>query len=115
MKTRKLRILSALLALAMLFALMPTAAFADDSNNKCGENLTWELSEDGTLTISGSGKMADYDDPNSQPWAGQRDNIKHLVVTDGVTTIGINAFRYCINLESVDLSGASRNEVIWYF
>ena len=107
MKTRKLRLLSALLALAMLFALMPTAAFADDSNNKCGENLTWELSEDGTLTISGSGKMADYDDPNSQPWAGQRDNIKHLVVTDGVTTIGINAFRYCINLESVDLSGAS--------
>ena len=107
MKTRKLRLLSALLALAMLFALMPTAAFADDGNNKCGENLTWELSEDGTLTISGSGKMADYDDPNSQPWAGQRDNIKHLVVTDGVTSIGINAFRYCINLGSVDLSGAS--------
>ena len=32
MKTKKLRILSALLALAMLFALMPTAAFAEGSD-----------------------------------------------------------------------------------
>ena len=106
MKTRKLRLLSALLALAMLFALMPTAAFAEDGNNKCGENLTWKL-ENGTLTISGSGAMADYDNADKQPWAGQRSNIKHLVVENGVTSIGNNAFRYCINLGSVDLSGAS--------
>ena len=106
MKTRKLRLLSALLALAMLFALMPTAAFAAE-NNKCGENLTWKLSEDGTLTISGSGKMADYEKVSRQPWADQRSNIKHLVVTDGVTSIGNNAFSYCTNLGSVDLSGAS--------
>ncbi len=109
MKTRKIRLLSALLALAMLLALLPTAAFAEDNHN-CGatsaDNVTWKL-ENNTLTISGSGKMADYANADKQPWAGQRDNIKHLVVTDGVTTIGINAFRYCINLESVDLSGAS--------
>ena len=107
MKTRKLRILSALLALAMLFALMPTAAFAEEGNNKCGENLTWTLDSDGTLTISGSGAMADYDNADKQPWAGQRSNIKHLVVENGVTSIGNYAFRYCINLGSVDLSGAS--------
>ena len=106
MKTRKLRLLSALLAVAMMLALLPTAAFADDSNNKCGENLTWELSEDGTLTISGSGKMADYDSYYNQPWAGQRDNIKHLVVENGVTSIGNNAFRYCTNLIDADMSKA---------
>ena len=106
MKTRKLRILSALLALAMLFALMPTAAFAaDDDNNKCGENLTWEL-ENGTLTISGTGEMADYD-KNPQPWADQRGNIKYLVVENGVTTIGNNAFSDCTNLKNIDLSKAS--------
>ena len=106
MKTRKLRLVSAILAVAMMLALLPTAAFAEDGNNKCGDNLTWKLEND-TLTISGSGKMADYDNPNKQPWVDQRDNIKHLVVENGVTTIGINAFRYCINLGSVDLSGAS--------
>ncbi len=28
--------------------------------NKCGENITWALSDDGILTLSGSGKMYDY-------------------------------------------------------
>lgn len=60
MKTKKLRFVSALLTLAMLFALLPTAAFAEDPTNKCGENLTWTLDSDGTLTISGTGEMADY-------------------------------------------------------
>ena len=110
MKTRKLRLLSALLALAMLFALMPTAAFAAE-DNKCGDNLTWTLDSEGTLTISGTGEMADYD-KNPQPWAGQRDNIKKLVVENGVTTIGNNAFSDCTALKDVDLSGASSLETI---
>ena len=103
MKTKKLRILSALLALAMLFVLMPTAAFADDSNNKCGENLTWELSEDGTLTISGSGAMADYDNSYFQPWNNQRNSINRVVIGDKVTSIGKNAFANCPGLEAVEL------------
>ena len=116
MKTRKLRLLSALLALAMLFALMPTAAFADDSTENniitydCGKNgdkVTATLDTDtGVMTISGSGKMADYDSYYNQPWAGQRDNIKHLVVENGVTSIGNNAFRYCTNLIDADMSKA---------
>ena len=114
MKTRKLRLLSALLALAMLFALMPTAAFAADGEpatsgdcGKDGSTVKWELdTTTGTLTISGSGKMADYDSYYNQPWAGQRDNIKHLVVENGVTSIGNNAFRYCTNLIDADMSKA---------
>ena len=109
MKTRKLRLVSALLAVAMMLALLPTAAFAEDNHN-CGatsaDNVTWKL-ENNTLTISGSGKMADYANADKQPWAGQRDNIKHLVVENGVTTIGNNAFCDCTKLESVDLSNAS--------
>ena len=112
MKTKKLRILSALLALAMLLALLPTAAFADDSVvaggtfGANGDNLEWTLDNNGTLTISGSGAMADYDSYYNQPWAGQRDNIKHLVVENGVTSIGNNAFRYCTNLIDADMSKA---------
>ena len=112
MKTRKLRLVSALLALAMMLALLPTAAFAEDNHN-CGatsaDNVTWKL-ENGTLTISGTGKMADYgEDPETHtiynpPWVGQKGNIKKLVVEGGVTSIGDNAFSGCANLESVDLS-----------
>ena len=101
MKTRKLRLLSALLAVAMMLALLPTAAFAAE-DNKCGENLTWELSEDGTLTISGTGKMADYS-KNVRPWANYTDKITKLVVQKGVTSIGDDAFLKCCMLGSVEL------------
>ena len=114
MKTRKLRLVSALLAVAMMLALLPTAAFAADGElpthgpcGKDGSDVKWELdTTTGTLTISGTGEMADYD-KNPQPWAGQRDNIKKLVVENGVTTIGNNAFSDCTNLKNIDLSKAS--------
>ena len=43
---------------------------ADDST--CGENLTWSVSG-GTLTISGTGAMADYTLSNKAPWYEYRD------------------------------------------
>ena len=100
MKTKKLRLVSALLALAMLLALLPTAAFAED--NKCGDNLTWKL-ENGTLTISGEGAMYNYGRQSSQsaPWRGK--NIINVVIGDGVTTIGKYAFLGCGNLKTVSL------------
>lgn len=118
MKTRKLRLLSALLALAMLFALMPTAAFAEGSDpptsGHCGakgneENVTWSLDSDGTLTISGTGKMADYGKANNSsvykipPWDDHRDKITKLVVQAGVTSIGDDAFIKYGKLKSVEL------------
>ena len=115
MKTRKLRLVSALLAVAMMLALLPTAAFAADgeppTSGTCGakgneNNVHWTLDSDGTLTISGSGAMAGYASASGQPWTGQRDNIKNLVVEDGVTSIGDNAFRDYTALKNVDLSKA---------
>ena len=122
MKTRKLRLVSALLALAMLFALMPTAAFAADSteNNiityNCGENGNNNVvatldTVTGVMTISGTGKMADYD-KNAPPWENYKGDIKHLVVKNGVTSIGDGAFRDCDALIDADMSKASSLEVI---
>ena len=112
MKTRKLRLVSALLAVAMMLALLPTAAFAADGElptsgtcGKDGSDVKWELdTTTGTLTISGTGAMKDYNifNPN-QPWLSQRDSIKHLVVENGVTSIGKNAFANCLSLETVEL------------
>ena len=32
------------------------------TSGKCGKNLTWKLDSKGTLTISGSGKMKNYEE-----------------------------------------------------
>ena len=115
MKTRKIRLLSALLALAMLLALLPTAAFAAEDNN-CGatsaDKVTWKLDSDGTLTISGTGAMADYVVGKDQPWYGQKDKIKKFVVENGVTTIGNVAFSGHTELTEVDMSNATSLEKI---
>ena len=63
----------------------------------CGENLTWVLDEEGTLTISGEGAMDDYG-YNSAPWNEYRTSIKSLILSDGLTTIGNSAFYNCYSL-----------------
>lgn len=60
-----------------------------------GTNLTWTLQSDGVLTLSGEGTMDD-----GSPWRTQRDKIKHIVIEDGVTSIGASAFYNCTNAES---------------
>ena len=113
MKTRKLRLLSALLALAMLLALLPTAAFADTGygtvfpNGNCGaegdgSNVTWKL-ENGTLTISGTGAMAEYENYNARPWVAYKNDIQKVVIGGEVTTIGKHAFEDCSQLSTVEL------------
>ena len=110
MKTKKLRILSALLALAMLLALLPTAAFAEGSapptSGTCGaegSNLTWTLDSDGTLTISGTGAMKEYEDYTKRPWVAHKNEIKKVVIEEEVTTIGKHAFEDCSQLSTVEL------------
>ena len=108
MKTRKIRLLSALLAVAMLFALMPTAAFAatEVASGTCGaegSNLTWTLDSDGTLTISGTGAMKEYEDYTQRPWVAHKNEIKKVVIGEEVTTIGKHAFEDCSQLSTVEL------------
>ena len=69
----------------------------------CGENLTWTLDGEGTLTISGTGAMGNYDYDNKAPWYSQGDSILSVVVENGVTTIGENAFEYCTNLSRAEI------------
>ena len=66
----------------------------DLSNYMCGENVSWDLA-DGVLTISGSGPMFDYEIVENTPWYDQRATIQSIVIEEGVTTIGNNAFKTC--------------------
>ena len=67
-------------------------------SGSCGENITWELDNEGTLTISGSGDMK-FDFGVSS--FSLNVNVKKAVISDGITRIGENAFAHCTSLESV--------------
>ena len=67
-------------------------------------NLTWKLYEDGTLTISGTGAMKDYDYYNNpSPASQKKDSVKKVVIEDGVTSIGDSAFSYCSSLTNITI------------
>jgi len=96
----KKRIFVNLLAVVLLLLTMAPAAFALEdkhiADGECGENLKWSL--DGyTLTISGSGEMMD-----GCPWIEHMDRIEHVVLKDGVTTVGKEAFYKFDRLETID-------------
>ena len=69
-------------------------------------NLTWKLYEDGTLNISGTGAMKDYNaDDNPSP-AYNNSKVKKIVIEKGVTSVGDYAFRSCNNLTSIMISNS---------
>ncbi len=97
----KKKLLSVILVLSMLCAFMPVVSSAATSGN-CGENLTWTLDDEGTLTISGEGDMRDYSSYEA-PWYTINPRIKKVVIEQGVTSIGFDAFYYCGSLTSVTI------------
>ena len=77
-----------------LFVVFPHAVSAETSG-VCGDNLTWTLDDEGTLTISGTGEMYDFTayyigSSSNAPWHDRL--VKKVVISDGVASIGINAF-----------------------
>ncbi|MDR2913001.1 MAG: leucine-rich repeat protein [Alistipes sp.] len=63
----------------------------------------WELTPDGTLTISGTGDMPGFDYPQYRPWNAHAADITTVIIPDGVTSIGRGAFDNCSNLTSVTI------------
>ena len=101
------RLLSLALCLLLCAALLPGTVWAAEivDSGTCGENLTWTLDSDGKLTISGTGKMKDYDDYSysRSPWYGKRSSVKTVEIRSGVTSIGNYAFYDCSSLTSVTI------------
>lgn len=77
----------------------------------CGDDLTWQLTKDGQLTITGTGDMYDFtagivigdSEEPTPPWYALKDSITSVVVEEGVTSIGKSAFYKCFHMEQVSL------------
>ncbi len=72
----------------------------------CGENLTWNLDSKGTLTISGTGAMYDWNsnsyDDNLSPWCCNQD-VTQVIIEEDVTSIGNAAFYNCSELKFITI------------
>ena len=70
-------------------------------SGSCGNDLTWALSEDGVLTISGTGMMNDYEVLHAPDWRYL--DFSEAYIEDGVTGIGSYAFRMNTLLKDLHL------------
>ena len=117
----KKRLLASLLCGAMTVSLLPMTAFAEEQlvvqdvqvqadtqeaekSGTCGENVTWTLDDEGTLTISGTGEMEAYGDEEEAPWAPDKSRIRRIIIENAVTSVGEYAFYGCDDLTDVTIS-----------
>ena len=80
------------------------AATIVDSGN-CGyygNNAVWTLDDEGTLTVSGAGKVSNYFSELNPSML--RQIIKKVVITDGITEIGSGTFAECHGITEVTIS-----------
>ncbi len=89
----------------------------DEETSGVWGDITWELTDDGTLTLRGTGTMPSIDytsipsiytpefDQDGTftyyPWTKYRAATKKIVIEDGVENLPIGAFAYFYQLESV--------------
>ena len=113
-KKMKVRVLSLLLALAMLCTLLPQVALpvhAETYSGFCGaegdgSNLIWTLDTDtGLLTIEGSGAMEHYYWEGA-PWYRYNSAITAIDLPEGLTNIGSYSFQFCDASTSVTIPGS---------
>ena len=129
MKKRKL-VLALMLSLMMLVTMIPSFSFADGTSGtgsgaasgtisaatsgNCGatgSDVKWNFdTATGTLTISGNGAMADYvadeTEGNHIPWDAWKDEVKEIVVKNGVTHIGSRSFVSMSTLNHVSIANS---------
>ncbi len=107
------RIFAGLIACAVMGVSLPYVPYVNvnmvsaseeavTASGQCGEALTWNLDEEGVLTVSGTGDMPDFsysEGSNPAPWCEYGSFVKKVIIEEGVTSIGMGAFNS--NIEDV--------------
>ncbi|MDR0871876.1 MAG: leucine-rich repeat protein [Prevotellaceae bacterium] len=102
-----MRKISISLMMALCFCAFTNKAMGQtwniSDNSTSGNNVSATLSGS-TLTISGTGNMADFWDSSAgeAPWYSVRTNIQTVTIQNGVANIGNRAFHDCINLRTIN-------------
>lgn len=109
-------LITVLICLGILFSVKTFAkdSAADDSlSGSLGKNITWTLegsSDSGyTIRISGSGDTPDYDYISDIPWYSHINEIKSVVVEEGITGLGKSSFYKSTSIQSVKLADSVRS------
>jgi len=68
-----------------------------------GKSITYNLSNTGILTLAGTGSTSNYNSRRPAPWYEIRDNIKAVIIEDGITTLGSQLFAQSPNISYVEL------------
>ena len=88
----------------LLLLFISACRYAKGYSGSCGESVNWSLdTETGLLEITGSGEMEDYEDSEDTPWYSHRSSINKCTIENGVTSIGVYAFRNCTGLTSITI------------
>ena len=72
------------------------------ASGQSGETA-WQFTDDGMLTISGTGAMKNYTAKTQMPWYTYLDQITCVMMEDGVTSIGDCAFELCLDMTELTI------------
>ncbi|MDO4650429.1 MAG: leucine-rich repeat protein [Eubacteriales bacterium] len=76
---------------------------ADTEEGSCGDNLTWQVTVDHVLKISGTGDMRGFSGASEVPWKDAKDTILAVEMEEGMTSIGAYAFSGCNKIKSITI------------
>lgn len=106
----KKRLFLNIMALCLLVSVLAPAVYATEPTeviraaDECGEGMKWSY-EESVLTITGSGKMDDFEE-GGEPWRAHKDEIEEVIMEGGVTYVGAYAFKDYDNLLAVEFGDA---------
>ena len=80
-----------------------TGSYPAETSGILSPDFEWSLDFNGTLVVSGEGAMPDCNYSFHAPWNKYASQIRHVVIEDGVKTIGAYAFTDFTNLVSVTI------------
>lgn len=108
-KAKRLRSIITLLAFVLTITFASISVKAEKLTGYCGaegneENVRWSLDDEGKLTVSGTGDMADYslEQDKQSPWYDERKSVTKIQI-EGITKVGDYSFYDCNERELVFL------------
>ena len=112
MQSIKAKVLTVFMSFIMAVTMFPALASNADTNYGTANGVTYKLVGN-TLQITGKGAMMDftaykrnassnYPDYSDAPWYKDRSQITKIVIGDGITRVGNNAFLWLSSVKEVE-------------